>query len=155
MNKMDSQTIRKDDVWQQIAGLWRHQILMTPLKSVRKRRQQLYAHSVRGLAAFYFCPLEEKIVNKLCFPSIFRCKWCFHSFQDPINMLGCSKFNLNHWLKRLKFSTVVAKSNLRFKIHQKWQKLIHHEPVHVGKENPTLGVGMSTKDSASLVPGRN
>ena len=36
-------------------------------KSVRKRCQQHHAHDVRGLVAFCFCPLEEKVVNKSCF----------------------------------------------------------------------------------------
>ena len=45
---------------------------MTSLKSVWKRRQQLHARDVRGLFAFCFCPLEEKIVNKSCFLSIFK-----------------------------------------------------------------------------------
>ena len=74
---------------------------MTSLKSVRKRRQQLHARDVRGLAAFCFYPLEEKI------------------YFEPL-------------VKKLKFYTLVAKSDLRFKVHQKWGKIIHHEPVHVG-----------------------
>ena len=35
------------------------------------------------------------------------------------------------------------------------EKIIHHDPVHEGYENLTLGVGISTEDPASLVPGRN
>ena len=34
------------------------------------------------------------------------------------------------------------------------EKVIHHEPVHVGKGNLTLGAGISTMDSG-LVPGKN
>ena len=45
---------------------------MTSPKSVTKRRQQLHARDVRGLFAFCFYPLEENIVNKSCFPSIFK-----------------------------------------------------------------------------------
>ena len=45
---------------------------MAALKSVKKRRQQLHARDVGGLVAFCFCPLEEKIVNKSCLPSIFK-----------------------------------------------------------------------------------
>ena len=33
--------------------------------------------------------------------------------------------------------------------------MIRHEPVHVGSEHLTLGVGILTRDSAILVPGRN
>ena len=62
--------------------------------TVRKRRQQVHAQDVRGLVAFSFCPLEEKIVNKSCFPSIFK----------PL-------------VKKLKLSTLAAKSDLRFKVH--------------------------------------
>ena len=32
---------------------------------------------------------------------------------------------------------------------------MHHEPVHGRYGNLTLGVGISTMDSASLVPGRD
>ena len=54
-----------------------HRIVTSPNfsdapKSVKKRRTQLHARDVRGLGAFYFCPLEEKIVNKSCFPSILK-----------------------------------------------------------------------------------
>ena len=37
---------------------------MTSLKLVRKHRQQLHMRDMRGLVAFCFCPLEEKVVNK-------------------------------------------------------------------------------------------
>ena len=50
----------------------------------RKCRQQLHVRDVSSLAAFCFCPLEEKIVNKLCFP---RFKLCLHPFPDLISML--------------------------------------------------------------------
>ena len=45
---------------------------MTSLEPVRKRRQILHARDMKGLIAFCFCPLEEEIVNKLCFPSIYK-----------------------------------------------------------------------------------
>ena len=42
---------------------------------------------------------ERKIVNKLCFLSIFKvqtvCTHCLHPFQDSTNTLSCSKFILN------------------------------------------------------------
>ena len=50
---------------------------MSSLKSVRKRRQQLHARDARDLVAFCFCPLEEKIVNKSCFPSTFKVQTTF------------------------------------------------------------------------------
>ena len=36
-----------------------------------------------------------------------------------------------------------------------WRNIIHHEPVHVGTVNLTLGGGISTRVSASFVHGRN
>ena len=50
---------------------------MTPLKSVRKRRQLLHARDVIGFVALCFYPLEEKAVNKSCFPSIFKVQIVF------------------------------------------------------------------------------
>ena len=44
---------------------------MMTLKSVKKRRQQFNARDVRGLGKFCFYPLEDKIGNTSCFPSIF------------------------------------------------------------------------------------
>ena len=81
MNKMDRQAIRT--IWQQITVLWRHQTLMTSLKSIRKRRQQLRARDVKSLAAFCFCPLDEKVVNKSCFPSIFTVQIVFQPISRP------------------------------------------------------------------------
>ena len=81
---------------------------MTSLKSVRKRRQQLHARGARSLVAFCFYPLEEKeIVNKSCFQSI---------FSGPDKHAELLK-NLKPLVKKLKFSTLVAKSDLRFKVH--------------------------------------
>ena len=52
---------------------------MTSPKSFKKRRQLLHARNVRGLVAFCFCPGEENIVNKSCFPSIFKVQTVFTS----------------------------------------------------------------------------
>ena len=76
---------------------------MMSLKSVRICRQQLHVRDVRGLVAFYFCPLEEKIV-KSCFQSI---------FEDAI-----SRPDKHAKLLKIYFKT--------------GRKIIHHEPVHVG-----------------------
>ena len=46
-------------------------ILMTSLKTAKKR-QQLHMRYMKGLLAFCLYPLEENIVNKSCFPSIFQ-----------------------------------------------------------------------------------
>ena len=56
--------------------------LMTSLNTARKRRQQLHAHDVRGLAAFCFV-LWKKKVNKLCFPSIFKVQTVFTPISNP------------------------------------------------------------------------
>ena len=105
---------------------------MTSLKLVRKRRQQLNTRGVRDIAAFCFCPLEEKIVNKLCFPSIFQVQTVLTPFSRPDKHAELLKIYLKPPIKKLKFSTLDAKSDLRFKIHKSGRKIIHHEPVHVG-----------------------
>ena len=78
---------------------------MTSLKSVRKRRQQLHAGDVRGLFAFCFYPLEEKIVNKSCFPSIFKVQT---PISRPDKHAELLKIYFKPLVKKLNFSTVVA-----------------------------------------------
>ena len=86
--------------------LWRHQILMTSLKSVRKRRKQLYARDVRGLVAIRFCPLDKK-VNKSCFPSIFNVQTVFTPISRPNKQAELLKIYFKPLVKKLKFSTLV------------------------------------------------
>ena len=88
---------------------------MTSLKSVRKRRQQLHARDVRGLVAFCFCPLEEKIVNKSCFPSIFKVQTVFTPISRPDKHPELFKIYLNLLIKKLNFFSF--KSDFRFKVH--------------------------------------
>ena len=95
---------------------------MTSPKSVRKRRQQLHARDVRGLAAFCFCPLEEKIVNRSCFPSIFKVQTEFTPISRPDKHAGLLKIYYKPLIKKLKFSILNAQSDLRFIIHKKWEK---------------------------------
>ena len=90
---------------------------MTSLKSVRKRRQQLHARDVGGLVAFCFCPLEENIVNKSCVPPFWGCK-----LSRPDKYAELLKIYFKSLVKMLKFSSSVAKSDLRFKFHLKWEK---------------------------------
>ena len=90
---------------------------MTSLKSVKKRRQQLHARDVRGLAAFCFCPLEEQIVNKSCFPSTFKVQTMFTPISRPDKHADLLKIYFKPLVKKLFFSTLVAKADLRFKIH--------------------------------------
>ena len=73
MNKKDRQAIRTMlDGRSQVCDVTKlYFFVMTSLKSIRKGRQQLHARDVRGLVAFCFCPLEEKIVSTSRFPSIF------------------------------------------------------------------------------------
>ena len=76
MNKMDRQAKGTTfDGRSQVCDVTK--TLLTSLKYVRKRRQQLNARVVGGLAAFCFYPLEEKIVNKSCLPSIFMVQTVF------------------------------------------------------------------------------
>ena len=90
---------------------------MTSLKSVRKHRQQLHMCHVRGLVAFCFCLLEEKIVNKLCFPSVFKVQTVFPPISRPDKHDELLKIYFRPLVKKLKFFTLVAKSDLRFKVH--------------------------------------
>ena len=88
---------------------------MTSPKPVRKRRQQLHARDLRGLVAFCYWTLEEKIDNKVCFTSIFK----VHTVFTPIPRLDKHTEQLKIYFKRLVrqiiFSTLVAKSDLGFK----------------------------------------
>ena len=93
---------------------------MTPLESVRKRRQQLHARDVRGLAAFCVCLLEEKIVIKSSFPSFLKVQNGFTTISRPDIHAGLFKIYFKPLIKKLKFSTSVAKSDFRFEIHKKW-----------------------------------
>ena len=90
---------------------------MTSLKLVKKRRQQIHKRDVRGLAAFCFCPLEEKVVNKSCFPSIFKVQIVFTPISRPDKHVELLKLYFKPLVKKFKFSTSVAKSDLRFKVH--------------------------------------
>ena len=56
---------------------------MTSLKTVQKRHQQLHARDVRGLVALCFYPLDEIIVNKSCFPSVFNVQTEFAPISRP------------------------------------------------------------------------
>ena len=85
---------------------------MTYLKSVRKRSQQLRAHNARGLVAFCFCPLVEEIVNKSCFPSIFKVQPA--PISRPDKYVELLKIYFKPLVKKLNFSTFVAKSDSRF-----------------------------------------
>ena len=86
-------------------------------KNRLKRRQQLHARDVRGLVAFCFYPLEEKIVNKSCFQSIFQVQTVFSPISRPDKHAELLKNYFQSLGKKLKFSTLVAKSDLRFKVH--------------------------------------
>ena len=55
---------------------------MTSLKSVQKRRQQLHARDVKGLAAFCFYPLKNK-VTKSCVSSILKVQTVFTPISRP------------------------------------------------------------------------
>ena len=88
---------------------------MPSLKWARKRRQQLHARDIRGLVVFCVCPLENKILNKSCFPSIFT----FAPISRPDKHAELLKIYFKPLIKKLKFSTLIAKFDLRFKVHLK------------------------------------
>ena len=113
---------------------------MTSPKSVTKCRQQLHTRDVRGLVTFCFCPLEDKVVNQLCFPSIFQMQILFIPISRPDKHAELLKTYFKPLLNKLEFSTFVAKFNLRFKFNKSGGKIIHHEQVYVGYVNLTLGV---------------
>ena len=81
---------------------------MTSLKSAMERRQELHAHDVRDLVAFGFYPLEEKIVNKSCFPSIFQVQTMFTPTIRPDKNAELLINYFKQLVKKLKFSTLVA-----------------------------------------------
>ena len=81
---------------------------MTSPKFVRKIRQQLHARDVRGLVAFSFCPLEEKIVNKSCFSSIFKVQTVLTSISRPDKHAELLKIYFKPLIKKLRFSALVA-----------------------------------------------
>ena len=82
--------------------LLHHQILMTSLKLFRKRRQQLHARDLRCLVAFYFCPLEEKIVNNRVFRLFLRC-----TILGPDKHAELIKVYFKPLVRKLNFSTFV------------------------------------------------
>ena len=90
---------------------------MTSLKLVRKRRQQLHARDVRGLVALCFCPLEEKIVNKSCFPSIFKVQTAITPISRPNKHAELLKIYFKPLIKKFKFFTLAARSDLGFKAY--------------------------------------
>ena len=89
---------------------------MTSLKLDKKRRQQLHARDVRGLVAFCFYPLEEKIVNKSCFPSIFQVQTIFTPVSRPDKHVELLKIYSKSLVKKLEFSNLVAKPDLWFNV---------------------------------------
>ena len=73
---------------------------MTSLKLVKKRRQQLHARDVRGLAAFF---LEEKKSQKSCFPPIFKVQTVFTPISSPDKHVKLLNLYLKPVVKKLKF----------------------------------------------------
>ena len=71
---------------------------------------------------FCFYPLDEIKLNKLCFPSTFKVQTAFTPISRPDKHAELLKNNFKPPLKNLKFSTLVAKSDLKFRAHKKWEK---------------------------------
>ena len=64
----------------------------------------------------------------------------FTPISRPDKHAELLKIYLKLLVKRLKISTLVAKSNLRFKVHLNGRKIIRHEPVNLGQGYLTLGI---------------
>ena len=71
----------------------------------------------KGLVAVCFCPLKEKIIHKSRFLSIFKVQTVFTPISRPDKHTDLLKIYFKLLVKMWKFSTLVAKSDLRFKIH--------------------------------------
>ena len=56
-------------------------------------------------------------MNKSCFPSIFKVQHNLHPFPGPDKHAELLKIHFKPLVKKLKFSTFVAKSDLRFNVH--------------------------------------
>ena len=65
----------------------------------------------------FFIPLEGKVVNKSCFPSIFEGQSLFAPISRPDKHTELLKIYFKPLVKELKFSILVAKSDLSFKVH--------------------------------------
>ena len=75
---------------------------MRSLKSVQKRRQLLHARDVRSLIVFCFYPLDEVMVNKSCFPSIFKVQTAITPILRPDKHAEPLKNNVKQPVKKLK-----------------------------------------------------
>ena len=56
----------------------------------------------------------------------------FTPISRPDKHAELLKFHFKPLFKKLKFSSLVAKSDSRFKFDESGRKIIHHEPAHVG-----------------------
>ena len=63
---------------------------------------------MRGFVASCFCPPEEKIVNKSCFPSNFKVQTAFTLISRPEKRAELLKIDFKLPFKQLKFSALVA-----------------------------------------------
>ena len=71
---------------------------------------------MRGLAAFCFCLSGRKKVNKLRFLSIFKGQTVFTPISRPDKHAELLKIYFKKMVKKLKFLTLVAKFDLKFKV---------------------------------------
>ena len=71
-------------------------------------------------------------------------KRCQQLHASDVRGLVAAKNYFKPLVKKLKFSTLVPKSDLGLKFTKNGRKIIHHEPVHIGQVNLILGIGIST-----------
>ena len=62
-----------------------------------------FTRDVRGLVSYCFCPLEEKVVNKSCFTSIFKVQTVFTPITRPKKQAELLKFYFEPLIKSSNF----------------------------------------------------
>ena len=81
---------------------------MTSLKSVRKRRQQLYARDVRCLVFVLFLSSGRRSNQQIVFSVFFKVQIMFAHISRPDKHADLLKIHFKPLVIKLKFSTLVA-----------------------------------------------
>ena len=70
-----------------------------------------------GLSCVLFLSCRRKIVNKSCFRLFFEVQTVFTSNSRPDKHAGLLKIYFKSLVKKSKFFSLAAKSDLKFKVH--------------------------------------
>ena len=89
---------------------------MTLLKSIKKPRQQLHARDVRGFVSFFLSSGRKKS-QQIVFSVYFEGANCVYTHLKHAKHAEMLTIYFKPLVKKLKFSALVAKSDLRFKAH--------------------------------------